>query len=164
MTKVIRNSRGTELDMQKCVENAGSNRFNLVLIASTRAREILRNSISSRDAQYTNPVVTALEEVQSGKIGPEYLQKIKQTTLAQWIEHQPTKLMVEGLIPSGGTNQEGGAQWRATSLENQADTQVGSGVRFLRFPPKQSYSVTRVDCYRVLQYSVVVFKEGWMSG
>ena len=77
MTKVIRNSRGTGLDMQKCVENAGSNRFNLVLIASTRAREILRNSISSRDAQYTNPVVTALEEVQSGKIGPEYLQKIK---------------------------------------------------------------------------------------
>jgi DNA-directed RNA polymerase omega subunit len=77
MSKVIRKSRGTEIDMQKCVQNVGDNRFNLVLIASQRAREISRQNSSSSEFRHQNPVVTALEDIQSGKVGTEYLQKIK---------------------------------------------------------------------------------------
>ena len=77
MSKAIRNSRGSKIDMQKCVANAGNNRFNLVLIASARAREINRQNSTSSNTAHQNPVVTALDEIQSGLIGTEYLQKIK---------------------------------------------------------------------------------------
>jgi|LauGreDrversion4_2_1035121.scaffolds.fasta_scaffold472928_1 DNA-directed RNA polymerase omega subunit len=77
MSKVIRKSRGTAIDIQKCVKNVGSNRFNLVLIASARAREISRENSTSEKFSHQNPVVTALEEIQSGDVGTEYLQRIK---------------------------------------------------------------------------------------
>jgi DNA-directed RNA polymerase omega subunit len=35
-------SRGPSIDTEKCVENVGGNRFDLVLIATERAREIKR--------------------------------------------------------------------------------------------------------------------------
>ena len=33
-------SRGTEIDTDKCVQLSGGNRFNLVIMASARAREL----------------------------------------------------------------------------------------------------------------------------
>lgn len=70
-------SRGPSLDMQKCTKNVGDNRFNLILIAACRARE-LKKSISALDENYMPPTVTALLEIQEGKIDPKkYLLKIK---------------------------------------------------------------------------------------
>lgn len=70
-------SRGTLLDNEKCVENVGGNRFNLVLIASTRAKELARHHRHAEGKGQLNAPVTALLEVQDGKIGQEYLARIR---------------------------------------------------------------------------------------
>ena len=71
-------SRGTQIDTHKCVEMVG-NKFDLVLIAAARSREIKRqhreNPFARFDQVHTN--VTALLEIQEGKIGREYLKKVR---------------------------------------------------------------------------------------
>jgi len=69
--------RSMNLDLERCVENAGGNRFNLVLMASARAREIRRQQSSSTRFEHIHTPVTALEEFQDGKLGPEYINKVK---------------------------------------------------------------------------------------
>jgi DNA-directed RNA polymerase omega subunit len=71
------NSRGTEIDMEQCVANVGGNRFNLVLIATARAREISRNNRHSERKEHLHTPVTALLEVQAGKLGIEGLRKVE---------------------------------------------------------------------------------------
>ena len=70
-------SRATEIDIEKCVKNSGGNKFNLVIMAAVRAREISRNHKNSGNTDHIYPVVDSLLEFQSGKIGPEYLKKVK---------------------------------------------------------------------------------------
>jgi DNA-directed RNA polymerase omega subunit len=70
-------SRSTELDNEKCVENVGGNRFNLVLIAAERSREIKRQNKDSDKREHVYSAITALTEIQEGKIGEDYLKKIK---------------------------------------------------------------------------------------
>lgn len=63
------------IDTDRCVANIG-NRFDMVLIASVRTRELSRGhkpKITTR----SRPVVAALEEIQAGCIGRDYLKKIK---------------------------------------------------------------------------------------
>lgn len=60
--------------MQKCSDNIG-NRFDMVLIASHRTREIQRGYRKLVDTQ-NSPVVTALQEIEAGLIGREYLKKL----------------------------------------------------------------------------------------
>ena len=69
-------SRGPQLDNDKCVENVGQNRFDLVLIAAARAREIKRKNSMSNDRTHIYPAMTALLEIQEGKIGSEYIKRI----------------------------------------------------------------------------------------
>lgn len=69
-------SRGPQINTQKCVENVGGNRFELVLIAATRAREIAKKHRASERTDQVCASVTALLEIQEGKIGREYLKKI----------------------------------------------------------------------------------------
>ena len=71
-----------KVDIDKCLESFGGNRFHLILGAAARAREIAnqrtfhdKNGIKLK---YENkPNVEALCEIASGKIGKEYLNKIK---------------------------------------------------------------------------------------
>jgi DNA-directed RNA polymerase subunit K/omega len=71
-------SRGTEIDLEKCVVQAGGNRFNLVLIASERAREIRRQNRESVKREHIYSIVTALDDIQLGDIDPKkYLLKVK---------------------------------------------------------------------------------------
>ena len=70
-------SRGTLLNNELCVENVGGNRFNLVLIAAERSREIKRQNKDSNKREHVYSSVTALSEIQEGKIGESYLKKIK---------------------------------------------------------------------------------------
>jgi DNA-directed RNA polymerase subunit omega len=64
-------------DTDKCVEMIG-NRFNLVLVAVTRTREIKRGSKPLVDnINNSTPIVTALKEIENGKVGIEYLKKIR---------------------------------------------------------------------------------------
>lgn len=62
-------------DTDKCVEMAGG-RYDLVLIASQRARELLRGD-KTKLTTTAKPVVAALQEIEQGLIGREYLKKIK---------------------------------------------------------------------------------------
>ena len=73
----IKLSRGTSLDIEKCVEMSGGNRFNLVLMASARSREISRQHKHSDSREHVYPIVSALMEFQEGKIGPEYIKKVR---------------------------------------------------------------------------------------
>ena len=71
-------SRGPGVDTQKCVEMAGGNKFDMVLIASTRAREIKRNNQESQKREHIFPIVTALLELQDGKVdNKEMLDKLR---------------------------------------------------------------------------------------
>jgi DNA-directed RNA polymerase subunit omega len=60
---------------QAAVEMIG-NRYDLVLIASIRARELKRGYKPLIETN-NKPIVTALNEIEQGKIGIDYLKKIK---------------------------------------------------------------------------------------
>lgn len=71
-------SRGPSIDTEACVSNAGGNRFDLVLIAAARAREIRRQHASSDKREHVHSIVTALGEIQEGKVDARtYLNKVK---------------------------------------------------------------------------------------
>jgi len=70
-------SRSTEIDIEKCVKNADNNRFNLVLMAAARAREIRRNNTHSNRQEHIHATTTALLEYQEGKYGNEYIRKVR---------------------------------------------------------------------------------------
>lgn len=74
MNKIL--SRGPSIDTQLCAEVMGG-RFDMVIAASNRAKEIKRNNRDSDKFEHTHPVVTALLEIQEGKIGREYIDKGK---------------------------------------------------------------------------------------
>jgi DNA-directed RNA polymerase omega subunit len=67
-------SRGPDVDIEKCVAVMGNN-YDLVLAASARAREIARQTRSN--PTYVAGTVSALLEIQEGKIGREYLKRVK---------------------------------------------------------------------------------------
>jgi len=70
-------SRATELDLEKCLESANVGRFELILIAATRAREIRRQNKESDKFEHLHSNMTSLLEIQEGKIGRDYLKRIK---------------------------------------------------------------------------------------
>ena len=59
---------------QKAVDMVG-NRFDLVLIACARTRE-LKNRHAPKVICNNGPLVTSLREIEEGKIGREYLKKV----------------------------------------------------------------------------------------
>jgi DNA-directed RNA polymerase omega subunit len=76
-------SRGPSIDMETCVENAGGNRFDLVLIATERAREIKRQNQESDKREHVYSIISALTDIQEGSVGKEYLKKLKFKDLHQ---------------------------------------------------------------------------------
>ena len=62
------------IDTDRCVENIG-NRFDLVLVASARARE-LRRGYGKKVPYNNSPTITALREIEEDHIGKEYLRKV----------------------------------------------------------------------------------------
>ena len=76
MTKIVKVPYSPQnIDTDKCVENVG-NRFDLVLVASVRARELRRGH--AKHVQGINSInITALKEIEAGFIGREYLKKVR---------------------------------------------------------------------------------------
>ena len=70
-------SRSNQIDLEKCVEESGGNRFEMILMASNRVREISRQQKSSERREHKFPVITALLEMQEGKVGREYLTRTR---------------------------------------------------------------------------------------
>jgi DNA-directed RNA polymerase subunit K/omega len=72
--KPITDSRGSQIDLEQCVTNAGT-RYDLVIAASQRLRELKRQARET--GAYVTPV-DALLEMQQGRINmPQYLAKVK---------------------------------------------------------------------------------------
>jgi DNA-directed RNA polymerase subunit omega len=63
------------VDTDKCVSNIG-NRFELVLVASQRARELRRGHRKMVDTK-NGYIVSALQEVEAGLVGRDYLRKVR---------------------------------------------------------------------------------------
>jgi len=70
-------SRGSKIDTELCVENTGGNRFELVLIASQRCRELRRKHSDGDKHNSVYAPVSSLLEIQDGKIGRDYLHRVK---------------------------------------------------------------------------------------
>lgn len=64
----------TGLSNEAAVEAIG-NRYNLVLVASRRVRELIRGDAIKIDENRYGVVNTALLEIEAGKVGLEYLLK-----------------------------------------------------------------------------------------
>ena len=69
--KIQTESRGPSLDIEKCVENIG-NRYDLVIVAAARSRALKRANRLSNRREHVFTILTALEDIQSGKIGKNY--------------------------------------------------------------------------------------------
>ena len=63
------------VDTDKCVDQIG-NRFNLVLAAAQRARE-LKRGYRKLTTGSDGHIITALKEIEEGHVGLELLRKIK---------------------------------------------------------------------------------------
>ena len=68
-------SRGPEIDMEKCVVQAGGGRYDMVLIGAQRLRELKRVHREDTDRYVT--CVDALREIQAGQVSlVDYLAKV----------------------------------------------------------------------------------------
>jgi DNA-directed RNA polymerase subunit K/omega len=74
MTKTL--SRCQEVNTEQCVRNVEGNRFEMILIAAARSREITKKNRDANPGFHTNGCIDALLEIQNGKIGREYLRKV----------------------------------------------------------------------------------------
>ena len=61
-------SRAPTVDQEQCIKNAGC-LYDLVLMASARAREIKRLNKHSPHRAHQFPAITALQEIQSWEAG-----------------------------------------------------------------------------------------------
>ena len=76
--KPLELSRGPAIDIERCVEAVGGNRFNLVLIASAKSREIRRQHASSEKREHVHSIITALGEIEAGGVDANtYLGKVR---------------------------------------------------------------------------------------
>jgi DNA-directed RNA polymerase omega subunit len=80
----MRNSLNTveRYNIDNCITPFGGNRFRMILAAAARAREIAsQRTIAEKNGNKTQhqnkPVVETLCEIDEGKIGAEYLDKIR---------------------------------------------------------------------------------------
>lgn len=65
--------------------NQVGNRFDLVLIASQRARELKNGSAQRVEGKDASPTITALREIEQGKYTKqEYLSKLKRKEKGKW--------------------------------------------------------------------------------
>ena len=70
------------VDIDQALENVGGNRFQLILVAAQRARELAnRRVFAERGGDRTKynyrPVAQALIDVAEGRAGREYLNKLR---------------------------------------------------------------------------------------
>jgi DNA-directed RNA polymerase subunit omega len=63
------------ISSQKAAEAVG-NRYDLILIASARVRELRKGHRPKMETK-NGPVVTALSEIEDGHVGRDYLKRVK---------------------------------------------------------------------------------------
>lgn len=71
-----------------CLDKVG-NRFQLVVVASRRARQLAMGAIPRVDVDGSKPTVVALREIASGLITPDEIRSINIQTLIEAEENKP---------------------------------------------------------------------------
>jgi DNA-directed RNA polymerase omega subunit len=71
----LTHSRGTKIDTEKCVNEAGGNKYDLILMAAARAREIKQRNQTSMKIEHVGAPVSALLEIQAGEVSVDYINK-----------------------------------------------------------------------------------------
>jgi DNA-directed RNA polymerase subunit K/omega len=72
-----KDSRGSQIDTEKVIRTTGHGRFDMIIQATQRAREIKQQNRHSTKIEHIHGTVTALLEIQSGKVDQDYALKIK---------------------------------------------------------------------------------------
>lgn len=67
-------SRSLEVDTEKCTAQVG-NRFDMVVLATARSREIRHLNQTSPQYEHQHTVITALKDIQNGNFDVERLVK-----------------------------------------------------------------------------------------
>ena len=70
-------SRGSQVDMEKVIRQSGHGRFDMVIQATQRAREIKQQNKHSTKEEHLHGPVTSLLEIESGKVDQDYALKVK---------------------------------------------------------------------------------------
>ena len=70
-------SRHQDFNKEACVKNAGGNQFDLIIMATQRAREIKMGNSHSTKMEHHHGVMSALLEIQAGKVDPDWEKKIR---------------------------------------------------------------------------------------
>jgi DNA-directed RNA polymerase subunit K/omega len=72
---MIKETRASEVDIEKCIEKTGYGRFDLIVAASQRTREL---KIRARESGKHISAVDALLEAQNGQLDViEYMAKVR---------------------------------------------------------------------------------------
>lgn len=64
----MNHSRTPSIDIEKCIKNSGTNKFEMILLAAARAKEIRKKNLGSMEHEHTHAAVTALLEIQDNKL------------------------------------------------------------------------------------------------
>ncbi len=78
--------------VEDCLDNV-DNLFQLVLVATKRARQLVRGVEPTVPWENDKPTVVALREVAAGNIGPAILDEVEQPVVEEPVEQQPVVIM-----------------------------------------------------------------------
>ncbi|HEX5340587.1 MAG TPA: DNA-directed RNA polymerase subunit omega [Gammaproteobacteria bacterium] len=78
--------------VEDCLENV-DNLFQLVLVATKRARQLSRGVEPTVAWENDKPTVVALREVAAGNVGPAILDEVEQPIIEEPVEQQPVVVM-----------------------------------------------------------------------
>ena len=68
MSQDFKYSRGSTVDVEKCVANMGNNRFMLIVVGAARVRDSAYKNKHSNRVEHRHPVVTVLKEIENGEL------------------------------------------------------------------------------------------------
>lgn len=78
--------------VEDCLDNV-DNLFQLVLVATKRARQLARGVESTLPWENDKPTVLALREVAAGNVGPAILDQAEPPAVEEPVEQQPIVVM-----------------------------------------------------------------------
>ncbi len=78
--------------VEDCLDNV-DNLFQLVLVATKRARQLSRGMEPTLPWENDKPTVLALREVAAGNIGPAILDQVEPPVVEEPVEQQPVVIM-----------------------------------------------------------------------
>jgi DNA-directed RNA polymerase subunit omega len=95
------------ITVEDCLENV-DNRFQLVLVATKRARQLAGGAQPSVQWENDKPTVVALREIAAKHIGPSILDEPVESTPAE--EYEIDMSEIGAMVPESADASEGGEQ------------------------------------------------------